>query len=100
MAAYGGQRVPLFSPSPWEARSSGSHVDDETFKGGDEKLMNAASFTGPGLRTLSAIELAMLADLSYAVVPEPAIAPLLAFALVLVAVHRVRGSRARPQAPA
>jgi hypothetical protein len=42
-----------------------SHLDDETFSGSDEKLMNAFKTTGPGIRVLSPVELAILADLGY-----------------------------------
>ena len=73
MAAYG-NRVPIYSPSPYEEGSSGSHTDDNTFTGGNQLLMNAATATGQGLRTLSAIELGILQDLGYSVaaIPEPA----------------------------
>ena len=37
----------------------------------NQLLMNAASDTGQGIRTLSAIELGILKDLGYNVVPEP-----------------------------
>lgn len=70
-AANGGNRVPLFSPNPWSDGSSGSHTDDTTFTGANALMMNSATATGPGLRTLSGIEQGMLKDLGYAVVPEP-----------------------------
>lgn len=76
MAAYGG-RVPLYSPDPWEDGSSGSHMDDTTFTNTDysalnsKQLMNAADGFGLGRRTLSGIELGILRDLEYTVIPEP-----------------------------
>lgn len=74
LAAYSSNRVQIYSPNPYQSGSSGSHTDDDTFTGGNQLLMNAASTTGQGLRTLSAIELGVLTDLGYNVtaVPEPA----------------------------
>ncbi|MBI3191587.1 MAG: PEP-CTERM sorting domain-containing protein, partial [Pedosphaera parvula] len=60
--------------------------DDNTFTGANELLMNAAVATGPGLRTLSGIELAMFQDLGYTVVvPEPGTFTLLLVGLLGVA---------------
>lgn len=70
MAAYGG-RVPIYSPNPYEDGSSGSHTDDLTFTGGNQLMMNAATVAGPGVRTLSPLELGVLQDLGYSVIPEP-----------------------------
>lgn len=64
IAAYGGL-VPLFTPDPWSQGSSMSHLDDDTFTGDNQMLMNAASGTGPGVRVLNAIELGILEDLGY-----------------------------------
>lgn len=66
VAAYGGP-VPLYTPNPWESGSSLSHLDDATFAGANQKLMNAAADTGPGVRTISPLELAILRDLGYTV---------------------------------
>jgi hypothetical protein len=94
MAAYGSSRVPIFSPNPYQNGSSGSHTDDATFTGGNQLMMNAATTTGQGIRTLSAIELGILQDLGYNVtaVPEPATYVLLlgAVALGYAAWHRRR----------
>ena len=81
-AANGGNAVPLYSPNPWEDGSSGSHLDDNFFTGANQKLMNAATNPGPGVRTLSAIEEGILKDLGFtlasggggAAVPEPGFA--------------------------
>ncbi|WP_237166408.1 Ig-like domain-containing protein [Mycolicibacterium hippocampi] len=67
IAAYGGL-VPLFTPDPWSGGSSMSHLDDDTFTGDNQMLMNAATGTGLGIRVLSAIELGILEDLGYNVV--------------------------------
>lgn len=68
VAAYGAP-VPLYTPNPWASGSSGSHLDDHTFTGIDRLLMNAGTVAGPGLHALSPIELGILADLGYVVVP-------------------------------
>lgn len=67
-AAYGGF-VPLYYPSLWEPGSSAHHTDDITFAGEDQLLMNAMTGTGLGIRVLSALEIGMLRDLGYVVVP-------------------------------
>ncbi len=89
-AAYGGL-VPLFTPNPWQDGSSGSHLNDVVFAGDDQKLMNAATGTGPGVRVLSAFEVGILRDLGYhAVVPQ---SPAYAAALVgFVLLRRRRGT--------
>ncbi len=71
LAANGGNPVPLYSPNPWEAGSSGSHLDDFYYSGANAKVMNAATTTGLGERTFSSIELAMWRDLGYVTIPEP-----------------------------
>jgi hypothetical protein len=65
MAAYGGHLVPLYSPAEWEQGSSVSHLDDGTFTGANEQMMNSATDDGPGVRVLSPIELGVLHDLGY-----------------------------------
>lgn len=87
VAAYGGL-VPLYTPNPWESGSSVSHLDDTTFTGADEQLMNAKAGKGPGVRVLSPVELGILKDLGYQVVtPQNSV---LAFAGLLVLVRRRR----------
>ncbi len=65
LAANGGNPVVIYSPNPWEDGSSLSHTDDATYVGSAALLMNAATETGPGVRTLSPIERAMLQDLGF-----------------------------------
>ncbi|AFM16071.1 hypothetical protein Mycch_1263 [Mycolicibacterium chubuense NBB4] len=82
VAAYGGKLVPLFTPNPWKDGSSGSHLDENTFTGDDYQMMNPNS-RGIGLvdpRTLGPIELGILMDIGYTVVPVPSNQP--SFALV------------------
>lgn len=73
MAANSNNPVPIYSPSTWESGSSGSHTADNYFTGSNQLLMNAATTFGPGVRTLSGIEIGMLTDMGYSLtaVPEP-----------------------------
>ena len=49
-AAYSGQLVPLYSPYPWEEGSSFSHLDDQTFPGGNINALMTPQL-GPGEAT-------------------------------------------------
>lgn len=69
VAAYGGL-VPLYTPSTFAGGSSLHHLDDSTFTGENRKLMNAMLAPGTRIRTLSAVELGILKDLGYQVVPR------------------------------
>lgn len=89
VAAYGGP-VPLFTPSPWQGGSAVSHLDDMSFYGRNEQLMNAQVSRGEGIRTLSAVETAILADLGYTMVPAPG-----ASVVLLVGVFFLRRRRER-----
>lgn len=71
MAANNGNPVPLYTPNPWEAGSSMSHLDDTKYTGSNAKLMNASSDTGLGVRTLSPIEIGILKDLGYDISAQP-----------------------------
>ncbi|GAB7067721.1 hypothetical protein JCM12141A_20100 [Mycolicibacterium hodleri] len=66
VAAYGGP-VPVYTPAEF-SNSAVAHLDDDTFTGANQQLMNAFSGTGPRLRTLSPIELGILKDIGYTVV--------------------------------
>ena len=87
VAAYGGP-VPLYTPGTWTAGSSVNHLNDAVFTGTNKALMKAIVATGQGLRALSPVELGVLKDLGYAVVPVPGGA-----ALVLVSVMFLRRRR-------
>ena len=74
MAANGGMPIPLYSPNPWEEGSSGSHLDDFFFAS-QNLMMEAATDTGLGARTLTAFEFGILKDLGYSVnTPVPTVA--------------------------
>ncbi len=85
MAANGGNPVPLYSPNPWESGSSMSHLNDDYYTGANQKLMNASSDTGLGVRTLSTIEIGIMKDLGYTMVSSsPPTVAVLFIGLMLV----------------
>jgi hypothetical protein len=90
-AAFGGL-VPLYTPGSWESGSSISHLNDRTFTGANRTLMNAQVFSDQGIRVLSPVELAILADLGYTIAPQPGSA-----ALAFIGVFFLRRSRKREQ---
>lgn len=92
VAAYGGL-VPLFTPNPWESGSSVSHLDDATFTDANQMMMNAKTDTGLGIRVFSPVEVGILRDLGFTVVPQTST---VAMAAMLLAV--VRRSRKAPLA--
>ena len=87
VAAYGGP-VPLYTPGIWTAGSSVNHLNDAVFSGTNRRLMNAVVVAGQGLRALSPVELGVLKDLGYGVVPVPG-----GVALVFVGVMFLRRRR-------
>jgi hypothetical protein len=91
VAAYGGL-VSLYTPGAWESGSSASHLYDRVFTGSNRKLMNAQVYSGQGIRTLSPVELGILADLGYTIAPQPGSA-----ALAFIGVLFLRRSRKREQ---
>lgn len=74
--AYDGNLVPIYVPPTWST-SSIHHLDDFTFTGDDEMIMNAGTNGGLAPRVFSKVELGILEDLGYYVVnPEnPPYAP-------------------------
>ncbi|BBY18625.1 Ig-like domain-containing protein [Mycolicibacterium litorale] len=90
VSAYG-DLVPLYTPDPWAEGSSTSHLDDDTFSGSDQKVMNAGSGTGFVVRALSPLELGILRDLGYRVdAPPPAVAAMALIGFLFVG-RRWRG---------
>lgn len=92
VAAYGGL-VPLFTPNPWESGSSVSHLDDATFTDANQMMMNAKTDTGLGIRVFSPVEVGILRDLGFTVVPQTSTVAVAAMLLVVV-----RRSRKAPLA--
>lgn len=64
VAANNGQPIPLFSPAEFSNGSSIAHLDDD-FYTGVALLMESATGTGQGVRTLSPMERGMMMDLGY-----------------------------------
>ena len=82
VAANGGNAVQIYSPNPWEDGSSGSHLDDNCYTNPGNVstyMMEAQTIDGLGVRTISALEEAMMRDIGYTnfgvqannTVPEP-----------------------------
>jgi hypothetical protein len=92
VAAYGGP-VPRYTPNPWESGSSMSHLDDDTFTGVLEKLMNASSDTGVGVRILSPVEIAIMKDLGYTMVSQSAAGGVLFIGMMLIRRRKQRVAR-------
>ena len=82
--------VPLYAPNPWEPGSSLSHLDDNRFSGPNEKLMNAESGVGPGIRVISPIELGILTDIGYTVTSGSGTPALLFVGFIALRVRRRR----------
>ena len=66
MAANGGEPVPIYSPAAFQSGSSISHTDRLPLS-----VMNPSISVGEVRRTLTGIEIGMIADLAQAAVPEP-----------------------------
>ncbi|HET8942814.1 MAG TPA: hypothetical protein VFN13_12600 [Rudaea sp.] len=64
-AGNGGQPVPLYSPTVFSAGSSIAHLDDDFFTSANY-LMEAATDSGLGVRTLSDFEVGMMKDIGFA----------------------------------
>lgn len=87
VAANGGNPVFIYSPTTWSDGSSGSHLDDDFYMG--THITEAAAGSGPGIRTLSAIERGILQDIGFTLTPEPSSTALLGFgSLALILVRR------------
>lgn len=88
LAANGGNPVFLYSPTTWEDGSSGSHLDDGLY--GGLYMMEAATNPGLGIRSFSAVEMAMLKDIGYTLIPEPGAGLLLVGSLGFLGFRRKR----------
>lgn len=94
-AAYGGL-VPLYTPNAWESGSSMGHLDDFTFTGANEKMMNAKTGTGLGVRVLSAVEIGIMRDLGYQVsLPQSPPVAMAFFGIVLMGRKRRKAQAPR-----
>ncbi|WP_255507299.1 Ig-like domain-containing protein [Mycolicibacterium sp. 018/SC-01/001] len=82
--AYG-KPVPLYSPSTWSSGSSFYHLDTNTFTGDNFQLMNhkIKAKGDLGVRELSPIEIGILRDLGYTVVPPTHSLAAMGFVLLL-----------------
>jgi hypothetical protein len=71
VAANGGFRVTLYTPSEWNDGSSVAHLDDR-MPGMEGTMMGPSTGTGPRIHDYSAVEVGILTDLGYVpAVPEP-----------------------------
>ncbi len=68
VAVYGAA-VPLYTPSTWVSGTSLVHLDP-SMSGSGTHVMNPYEYYGPGPRTISPLELAMLTDLGYTIAPN------------------------------
>lgn len=70
VAAAGGP-VPLYTPGTWSAGESVTHLAPSG-PGASTQVLHPYQTTGPGIRTISPVELAILTDLGYTVTSAPA----------------------------
>lgn len=78
--------VPIYAPPAWQAGSSLSHLDETALP---SSLMSPFIATGQMVRAPGALELAMMQDMGWTIIPEPAALTLLA----LGALGMIRGRR-------
>jgi hypothetical protein len=82
---YGGL-VPIYSPDEYLSGSSLSHLDTGTFP---DATMSHAIDLGDSRRTLSDLEIAMMADMGWDVIPEPStVVVMLLFGSGLLGIRR------------
>jgi hypothetical protein len=74
-AAYTGQRIPLYSPYPWQEGSSFSHLDEAAFPGGNANaLMTPQLMAGESEHDVGPVVVGMFQDMGWpaaASVPGP-----------------------------
>jgi hypothetical protein len=75
-AAFGGNRIPLYAPNPWEEGSSFSHLDEATFSPtgphAADGLMSPILNQGEALHAPGAVMLGMFQDMGW---PTSAVVP-------------------------
>lgn len=74
VALYGGL-VPIYAPASWDSGSSLTHLDEAVL---GDLLMSPSIATGQMIREVSELEWAMMADMGWTIIPEPATLILLA----------------------
>jgi hypothetical protein len=80
VALYGGL-VPIYAPATYSLASSLIHLDEMTFS---SSLMSASIGLGQTARTISELEWAMMKDMGWTVIPEPASVLLMLSALSFI----------------
>lgn len=89
IAANGGERPQIYAPNPYEPGSSISHLDETTFA----LALMSPEYDGPD-HLVSDVELGMLADMGWNVVPEPGLIAVGAAGLTLLSIRRrAKGKR-------
>ncbi len=91
-ALYGGL-VPIYSPTTWQEGSSLVHVDETALV---NDIMSPSIGAGEMNRNPSALDLAMMQDMGWAVVPEPGVALIALGSLGWFATRRPRRKAAAP----
>ncbi len=84
MALYGGP-VPIYAPNPFQDGSSLSHLDEGLL---GNLLMSPMVGAGQTIRTVSDLELAMMKDMGWIVIPEPASAAIFSVGMLLMVFKR------------
>lgn len=89
MAANSGQPIPLYSPNPYESGSSVGHLDTDAFGTGTYIMLHSAQ-PGEHVGQIRPLELAMLQDVGFNIVPEPSTGILTGAAASLLLLRRRR----------
>lgn len=82
---YYGDNVPIYAPSPYQPGSSLSHLDETLLS---DSLMSPSFGTGQMIREVSELEWAIMEDLGWSTVPEPAAFLLLSFGAMILRRNR------------
>ncbi|WP_045212887.1 fibronectin type III domain-containing protein [Desulfonatronovibrio magnus] len=65
MSANGGQRVMMYAPAAWSSGSSYSHLDYDTFRGTENRLMVYAASAGDGNHNPGPVTMGILKDMGW-----------------------------------